>query len=409
MGNSWSESPIERIFREAWQRRCPHIRLEQEYKVRVSNHTYYIDFAHPATKTAIELDSYKFHGRTPDQYNNTVERSQDLTRAGWHVYPITGRQINNRVDQCVDDVRMLIETRARAQDIAREAPSQVRNAAPPLNPQPRTPPTPKPQSTAASPPFTPPPPSNTQYHYVLHEVTHIYEPGVSPAAAVPPTTVVLPIGMKQNARPHLLLWELGLLTLWGELLKLLAFTSSGAAAVMLGVAGFGVLVPLGGVETIPYLNVTSNWLIIALPVLCLVLVLGICSVVYRRASAVWRQVLALGWIIASVTACVGVYMLLNQFAEIRISLESVRNLVLLGVGVGALISLPHHSSARIFRSIGCVTIGVGAVLLVSCLAVSIGLRWVTTPTTRPAPPYRRKQPRHPSRPPKGSSVSRRNR
>jgi hypothetical protein len=76
-------------------------------------------------------------------------------------------------------------------------------------------------------------------------------------------------------------------------------------------------------------------------------------------------------------------MLLNRFAETRISLEAVRNLVLLGVGVGALVPLPHHAFARVFRSLGCVIIGVVAMLLMSYLALSIWLRWSTTPTTRP--------------------------
>jgi curved DNA-binding protein CbpA len=266
MGNSWRESPIERMFREAWQRRVPYIELEQEYEVQVLDHTYYIDFAHPATKTAIELDSFEYHAKTPDQYNYTVERRQALMRAGWEVYSITGRQINDRVDHCVDDARIRIETRMRAQRSAYEAAAQARSAPPPPNPQPRTPPTPEPQSTAAPPPFTPPPPSNTQYRYVPHEVTRIYEPWVLPAAAVSPTSLTSPTPTVTGVGARSASAQWAALPLWEQVLKLLAFMSCGAAAVMLGVAGFGLLVPLGGVETIPYLNVTSDWLIIALPV-----------------------------------------------------------------------------------------------------------------------------------------------
>jgi hypothetical protein len=50
----------------------------------------------------IECDSYTYHDRTPEQFDEERERIIELQRySGWKVYPFTGKKLRKGVAKCV--------------------------------------------------------------------------------------------------------------------------------------------------------------------------------------------------------------------------------------------------------------------------------------------------------------------
>lgn|GEM_PF-2457379 len=129
------ESPIERLFDQTWRSRVPHIQLIPQYKVFGGR--YHLDFAYPPTKIAIELDGYDYHN-SRDQFTHDRRRGRDLDRAGWRVLHFSGREINQDVVQCVDEVRRVIESSQLA--VAQRIPTRNHAASqvPPPNVQHRS-------------------------------------------------------------------------------------------------------------------------------------------------------------------------------------------------------------------------------------------------------------------------------
>jgi very-short-patch-repair endonuclease len=76
-------SPIER---DAWNsiRSKGHIVLYPQFPVL----NYFLDFANPPLKIALELDGEKYHNKTRDQ-----KRDQELRSEGWMIYRITGKEM----------------------------------------------------------------------------------------------------------------------------------------------------------------------------------------------------------------------------------------------------------------------------------------------------------------------------
>jgi very-short-patch-repair endonuclease len=107
------ESPIERLFHQTWRERVPQIQLIPEYAVLGGR--YHLDFAYPPAKIAIELDGYDFH-TSRDQFTHDRRRGRDLDRAGWRVLHFSGREINQDVVRCVNEVRHAIESARPAAD-----------------------------------------------------------------------------------------------------------------------------------------------------------------------------------------------------------------------------------------------------------------------------------------------------
>jgi very-short-patch-repair endonuclease len=70
-----SNSYIQIVFWSLWKSQSYGFELIPEYPVM--NGTYRIDFAHPQTKTAVELDSWKFHGKY-SQFHADKKRSRAL-------------------------------------------------------------------------------------------------------------------------------------------------------------------------------------------------------------------------------------------------------------------------------------------------------------------------------------------
>jgi len=103
------ESPLEWIFWRAWVTSkmwhpiAPQMSL-CEGKVRV-------DFAHIATKTALEMDGVTYHG-SDRSFDSDRSRDRLLAADGWQVVRFSGNQIRRDVDGCVKEAHQIIGRRA---------------------------------------------------------------------------------------------------------------------------------------------------------------------------------------------------------------------------------------------------------------------------------------------------------
>jgi very-short-patch-repair endonuclease len=91
--------------------------LIPQYEITVKNKKYIVDFAvvmnnlrdWDAEKTKndlllIELDSYLWHGSTPEQYTKEKERERVLFNEGYKVMRFSGREIYKDVEKCINEV-----------------------------------------------------------------------------------------------------------------------------------------------------------------------------------------------------------------------------------------------------------------------------------------------------------------
>ena len=95
------DSPLEERFYFEWYSRRNSIDLI--YQHEVLNGKYRLDFAHPETKTAVELDGYAYHSSTK-QFTRDRQRYRDLIRHGWKLFPFSGREVMSDVTRCVNEV-----------------------------------------------------------------------------------------------------------------------------------------------------------------------------------------------------------------------------------------------------------------------------------------------------------------
>lgn len=98
-------SPIEKQFLAAWQRHYPFMPLITELPVYGGR--YRIDFAHPPTKVAVELDGYEYH-KDRDTFTSDRQRDRALQRDGWRVLHFSGREVYQNADACVQEVYAVI-------------------------------------------------------------------------------------------------------------------------------------------------------------------------------------------------------------------------------------------------------------------------------------------------------------
>lgn len=101
-----AKSPIEAAFSEAWREAHPEIELLPQFKIG----KYRVDFAHEATKTAIELDGHNFHSKKKDR-NKDYVRQHTIEDQGWHFIRFTGSQVGADVMSCIDMVYSRIVAR----------------------------------------------------------------------------------------------------------------------------------------------------------------------------------------------------------------------------------------------------------------------------------------------------------
>jgi len=99
-------------FYEEWVRdgvRVETIPLERQFSIG----RYRADFADPASKTAIEVDSWGYHGKVQADFERGYERKFDIEELGWAIVQVTARQIYNDVEGTVARVhRRIIRRRA---------------------------------------------------------------------------------------------------------------------------------------------------------------------------------------------------------------------------------------------------------------------------------------------------------
>jgi very-short-patch-repair endonuclease len=100
------ESPIEEQFWAAWQRRVPDIALELQYPA--CGGAYRLDFAHPPSRIAIELDGYTHHS-SHARFTQDRKRHRDLVRDGWRVLVFSGTEVFHQADRSVDEARATIQ------------------------------------------------------------------------------------------------------------------------------------------------------------------------------------------------------------------------------------------------------------------------------------------------------------
>lgn len=74
---------------------------------------YRLDFAHPSTKTAIELDGFKAHSSTR-QIANDRRREREVRNAGWEFIRFGGHEIHHDVYGCVAETYQFIARRTNA-------------------------------------------------------------------------------------------------------------------------------------------------------------------------------------------------------------------------------------------------------------------------------------------------------
>jgi len=123
------ESPIEMLFLIEWYyrereenilpERFPKYFIRPQYKI---NNKFRVDFAilhitedeclkyredYSQIKDkalVIELDSYLWHGSSPEQFVKEKERERYLKKEGWNIMRFSGREIYKDVEKCVEEV-----------------------------------------------------------------------------------------------------------------------------------------------------------------------------------------------------------------------------------------------------------------------------------------------------------------
>jgi hypothetical protein len=125
------DSPLEQLFYvtfiylRASRRIDPNIHIEEQYHVVSGEKRYQVDFrlsladgvmAHlPPVFAFVECDSYTYHDRTPQAFDEERERLIELQRQGGKVYPFTGGKFRKNpakyVIECVKDLQRDLLTR----------------------------------------------------------------------------------------------------------------------------------------------------------------------------------------------------------------------------------------------------------------------------------------------------------
>lgn len=90
-------SPIEIEFHVAWRKLHSSIELVPQYRIG----RFRVDFAHPETMTAIELDGHEHHHTRRDRTKD-YQRQRDIEEQGWRFVRFTGTEIYADVESCVE-------------------------------------------------------------------------------------------------------------------------------------------------------------------------------------------------------------------------------------------------------------------------------------------------------------------
>lgn len=63
----------------------------QQHRVTIEGATYFLDWAWPETRHALEYEGFAYHGMGVDVFHYDRLRTRRLQRAGWTIWPITSR------------------------------------------------------------------------------------------------------------------------------------------------------------------------------------------------------------------------------------------------------------------------------------------------------------------------------
>jgi very-short-patch-repair endonuclease len=105
-GRPDSRSPVEKCFLLAAAGQLPGLRCQYQ----IGN--YYIDFAIPEKKIAIEIDGHKWHA-TQEQRERDNARARYIMQQGWVVIRFTGREVFQAPEFCVQEVRKIVVAHQR--------------------------------------------------------------------------------------------------------------------------------------------------------------------------------------------------------------------------------------------------------------------------------------------------------
>jgi len=104
------QSYIEKEFSDALDDLASRIESEHWFGDAEKHHRYRVDFILKDARLIVELDGHDYHS-TKEQLEKDAERRLYLTRAGYTVINLTGRQINRDPAACVAKVRTLYKER----------------------------------------------------------------------------------------------------------------------------------------------------------------------------------------------------------------------------------------------------------------------------------------------------------
>ncbi|MCW2541451.1 MAG: hypothetical protein JWN95_3176 [Frankiales bacterium] len=98
-----SERVFHRLLRNAGVRGW-----RAQHRVRVRGRTCRIDVAFPEQRLAIEIDGRRYHDELSDRFEDDRARQNALVAAGWRVLRFTWRQLTERPDWVLGQVRQLL-------------------------------------------------------------------------------------------------------------------------------------------------------------------------------------------------------------------------------------------------------------------------------------------------------------
>jgi very-short-patch-repair endonuclease len=108
------QSPIEKLFLIEWEYQNNSFYFGgdlKDYYIKpqfiIEGYGYKVDFMIINTTRpdwiVVELDSYLWHGSTPDQFAKEKERERDITKLGYKLFRFSGKEIYRNVEKCVNE------------------------------------------------------------------------------------------------------------------------------------------------------------------------------------------------------------------------------------------------------------------------------------------------------------------
>jgi very-short-patch-repair endonuclease len=113
------DSPAELAFLACWNYAYNHIPLIHQYPIQMVDKTYRLDFAHPATMTAVEIDGFEGHGNAR-AIQKDHRRQREIEALGWSFIRFSGLDIKENPLDVAHAVHAKIEERTQKLNVANE-------------------------------------------------------------------------------------------------------------------------------------------------------------------------------------------------------------------------------------------------------------------------------------------------